>query len=97
MEHTKRDQVNGTQAAAQTSNAFTVRDPATGKMRGIRDMTDEDLMKHAAAATVELQQHQQQVMQSLMNVANITGALTVFQYEVHRRAVSIVVVQSIPV
>jgi hypothetical protein len=95
------DKTNGAQTveaiepdAAQAKYVF--RDPATGKRRAIRDMTDAELARHVAAATNELNSLQQNLMNTVANataqVSAVNGFIAILQYESDRRRANLIMV-----
>lgn len=92
MESTKNDRTNGAAGPQTQVEAFSFRDPATGQTRSIREMTDQELERHAAALAPELRELKEGLLSSIAQVSAMTAFMNLLQYEKHRRTVSLVVV-----
>ncbi len=57
------DRING---ADPTQPLFALRDPATGHIRAIRDMTNQELLRHKTIALKELAQQHSSMSEVLM-------------------------------
>jgi len=93
MEKTKFDHVNGT--AEPAAARFTMVDPATGKARAIKDMTDAELARHLHNATQEMQAIQQQHFQATQNLVSLNALLGLLNYEQDRRRTALAIVPSL--
>lgn len=91
VESTKNDRSNGAAGAQTASQAFTFRDPVTGQVRGIKDMTDQEIDRHAAELALQLRELKETVFSSIASLSAMTAFMNLLQYEKYRRAVSIVV------
>lgn len=93
-----RDRINGADPT-QPQILFALRDPATGIVRPIRDMTDEELVRHKTNALKELAQQQSTMSDAMMRaameaaqaIAQVKSLIAVINYEAHRRSISIVI------
>jgi hypothetical protein len=92
-----RDRMNG--AAALNPILFALRDQATGVVRPIRDMTDQEIERHAKACAEEMARQQAALRQAIAQVieegtraiVGVKGVMAALHYEAHRRTQSLIV------
>jgi hypothetical protein len=99
MDEHKHDRLNGTPPMeTQQPQLFALRDAATGAVRAIRDMTDEELARHKVEALRELAQANSTMAQVMMQAAadsaqavvRVKALIAVINYEAHRRQFSLI-------
>lgn len=94
MDRTKTDRINGNESSPPQApdGAFSFRDPATGKIRKVSEMTDEELKRYMAEGNQGIVEQQNQMNETLRAIQHLAGFLTVLQYELHRRHARVVVI-----
>lgn len=76
--------------------AFSLTDPATGKVRSVREMTDEELIRHAKTTADDMGRLTHAMQQTHHNMMVTGQFLAVLQFEQLRRQRSIVIATAIP-
>jgi hypothetical protein len=90
MEHRERA-INGAQ---YPPTLFALRDPATGVVRNIRDMTDEEIERHAKVCVDAMAKEQaalnQAMTEHIRSIIQVKGVMAALHYEAHRRSVTLI-------
>jgi hypothetical protein len=77
--------INGSGPAPDVTWAFSLPDPATGKMRQVRKMTDQEIERWIPNVAAEAQQHLGNVLADIEKYVRCKSFECILQYERNRR------------
>ncbi len=97
MERTPRDHINGNAPAAGLQpEPFSILDPATGKHRAVREMTDPEIARHLLQASQEGAAHNNDMTAAINRVLAVAQMAAVLSYEQNRRRIALTITTELP-